>query len=158
MDRTKCSRALTNACHANTRSSVNDRIHARTLHDISRLHRRGSGVHRRTDRQLEREWDMERALESNAAAVSLAGIGLGLSSTDDSCCCPAVAALSAPARLAGMVPAIALAAAAGPADVRRDPRRDHRAANPARRLPRAGELPGARSRERAQLGLTRART
>jgi hypothetical protein len=62
----------------NTRASVNDRIHARTLHDISRYVGADPVFIDERIRELEREWDVERALESNAAAVILAGLGLGL--------------------------------------------------------------------------------
>jgi hypothetical protein len=61
-----------------TRASVNDRIQARTLHDVSRFI--GADpvfIDERID-QLEREWDIERTLEANAASVSLIGLGLGL--------------------------------------------------------------------------------
>jgi hypothetical protein len=62
----------------NTRASVNNRIHARTLHDISRYVGADPVFIDERIRELEREWDVERALESNAAAVIIAGIGLGL--------------------------------------------------------------------------------
>ena len=62
----------------NTRASVNNRIHARTLHDISRYVGADPVFIDERIRELEREWDVERALESNAAAVILAGLGLGL--------------------------------------------------------------------------------
>ena len=61
-----------------TRASVNDRIQARTLHDVSRF----IGAHPvfidERISQLQREWDIERTLEANAASVFLAGLGLGL--------------------------------------------------------------------------------
>lgn len=61
-----------------TRASVNDRIQARTLHDVSRFI--GADpvfIDERID-ELKREWDIERTLEANAASVSLIGLGLGL--------------------------------------------------------------------------------
>jgi hypothetical protein len=61
----------------NTRASVNNRIHARTLHDISRYVGADPVFIDERIRELEREWDVERALESNAAAVIIAGVGLG---------------------------------------------------------------------------------
>jgi hypothetical protein len=61
----------------NTSSVVNHRIQGRTLHDVSRF----VGVDPRfideRIQQLEREWDVERTLETNAATLSLAGILLG---------------------------------------------------------------------------------
>lgn len=61
----------------NTRSAVNHRIQGRTLHDVSRL----VGVDPRfideRIQQLQREWDIERTLEANAATLSLAGLALG---------------------------------------------------------------------------------
>ena len=61
-----------------TRASVNDRIQARTLHDVSRFI--GADpvfIDERID-ELRREWDIERTLEANAASVSLIGLALGL--------------------------------------------------------------------------------
>jgi hypothetical protein len=61
----------------NTSSFVNHRIQGRTLHDVSRF----VGVDPRfideRIQQLEREWDVERTLETNAATLSLAGVLLG---------------------------------------------------------------------------------
>lgn len=61
----------------NTHSAVNHRIQGRTLHDVSRL----VGVDPRfideRIQQLQREWDIERTLEANAATLSLAGLALG---------------------------------------------------------------------------------
>jgi hypothetical protein len=59
----------------NTAASINDRIHARTLHDISRYVGADPVFIDERIRELER---VERALESNASAVILAGIGLSL--------------------------------------------------------------------------------
>jgi hypothetical protein len=38
----------------------------------------GAGAIDRRLRELEREWDIERVLETNAASIALAGLGLGL--------------------------------------------------------------------------------
>ena len=61
-----------------TRASVNHRIQARTLHDVSRFI--GADPVFIDDRisQLQNEWDIERTLEANAASISLVGLGLGL--------------------------------------------------------------------------------
>jgi hypothetical protein len=61
-----------------TRASVNDRIQARTLHDVSRFIGADPVFIDERIVQLHREWDIERTLEANAATVSLVGLGLGL--------------------------------------------------------------------------------
>ena len=61
-----------------TRASVNDRIQARTLHDVSRYLGADPVFIDERIAQLQREWDIERTLEANAASVSLIGIALGL--------------------------------------------------------------------------------
>src|SRR5678815_700126 len=61
-----------------TRASVNDRIQARTLHDVSRFIGADPVFIDERISQLQREWDIERTLEANAASVSLAGLALGL--------------------------------------------------------------------------------
>ena len=61
-----------------TRPRDNRRIHARTLHDVSRYFEATEETISERIRELEREWDIERTLEANAAAVSLAGLALGI--------------------------------------------------------------------------------
>jgi len=61
-----------------TRASVNGRIQARTLHDVSRFIGADPVFIDERIEQLKHEWDIERTLEANAASVSLIGIGLGL--------------------------------------------------------------------------------
>jgi len=61
-----------------TRGSYNDRIQARTLHDVSRFIGADPVFIDERISQLKREWDIERTLEANAASVSLVGLGLGL--------------------------------------------------------------------------------
>ena len=61
-----------------TRPFINDRIQARTLHDVSRYIGADPVFIDERIAQLHREWDIERTLEANAASVSLLGIGLGL--------------------------------------------------------------------------------
>jgi hypothetical protein len=58
--------------------SSNDRIQARTLHDVSRYIGADPVFIDERLRELEREWDVERTLEANAASVTLLGLGLGL--------------------------------------------------------------------------------
>jgi len=61
-----------------TRATVNDRIQARTLHDVSRFIGADPVFIDERIRQLKHEWDIERTLEANAASFSLVGLGLGL--------------------------------------------------------------------------------
>lgn len=61
-----------------TRERENQRIQARTLHDVTRYF--GASEQTLTERihELEREWDIERVLEANAASVALIGLTLGV--------------------------------------------------------------------------------
>lgn len=62
---------------ANTANESNDAIVRQTRHAIwSAVNDGEEGVARRLD-ELEREWDIERVLEANAAAVALTGVTLG---------------------------------------------------------------------------------
>lgn len=61
-----------------TSSVVNTRIQGRTLHDVSRYLGADPVFIDERIHQLEREWDIERALEANAAGVSLIGLALGM--------------------------------------------------------------------------------
>lgn len=62
---------------ANTDTSVNDEIVRQTRDRIWQYVNAGrDGIERRLD-QLEREWDVERVLEANAATISLLGVTLG---------------------------------------------------------------------------------
>ena len=58
--------------------SSTDRIQARTLHDVSRYIGADPVFIDERLRELEREWDVERTLEANAASLALLGLGLGL--------------------------------------------------------------------------------
>ncbi|HEX6637125.1 MAG TPA: DUF2892 domain-containing protein [Steroidobacteraceae bacterium] len=62
-----------------TRSAVNDRIQGRTLHDVSRFVGADPFFIDERIRELEREWDIERMLEANAAGIALVGVVLGFS-------------------------------------------------------------------------------
>jgi hypothetical protein len=75
-----------------TRSAVNDRIHGRTLHDVSRFVGADPFFIDERIRELEREWDVERMLEANGAALALAGIALGITVDRKFLVLPAVAA------------------------------------------------------------------
>jgi hypothetical protein len=61
-----------------TRAIVNDRIQARTLHDVSRFIGADPLFIDERIAELRREWDIERTLEANAASISLLGLGLGM--------------------------------------------------------------------------------
>src|SRR5881394_2506795 len=63
---------------AHTHPIVNQRIHARTLHDVSRYIGTDPVFIDERIRELEREWDVERTLEGNGAIVALAGLALGV--------------------------------------------------------------------------------
>jgi hypothetical protein len=62
---------------AHTNPTVNQRIQGRTLHDVTRYIGADPVFIDERIRELEREWDVERTLEANAAIVALAGIVLG---------------------------------------------------------------------------------
>ncbi len=59
-----------------TASRTNERIAERTREMVWRLGGRPDDIAGRLD-ELDREWDVERALEANAATIALAGLGLG---------------------------------------------------------------------------------
>lgn len=62
---------------ANTPAAINDQIVRETREAIWRHVNEGRrGIERRLD-DLDYEWDIERVLETNAAAVSLLGVALG---------------------------------------------------------------------------------
>ena len=60
-----------------TDPSINTEIRRRSERDIALAAARGSGAISRRLRDLDREWDMERTLEANAATIALLGLGLG---------------------------------------------------------------------------------
>lgn len=57
---------------------VHTRIHARTLHDVTRYIGVDPAFIDERIRELQREWDIERTLEANAAGMALAGLALGV--------------------------------------------------------------------------------
>lgn len=61
-----------------TRPADNQRIQARMLHDVSMYFGASEETITRRIQELEREWDVERTLEANAATVSLIGLALGV--------------------------------------------------------------------------------
>jgi hypothetical protein len=61
----------------NTSSKVSGRIQGRTLHDVSRYVGADPVFIDERILELQREWDIERTLEANAATLALAGLALG---------------------------------------------------------------------------------
>lgn len=59
-----------------TAPGVNERIATRTRESVWELAGRPGDIPARLD-ALDREWDVERALEANAASIALAGVALG---------------------------------------------------------------------------------
>lgn len=59
-----------------TNPAVNARIHLEMLHRLEDIGRDPAKIRARLE-ELEREWDIERVLEANAAAASLLGLSLG---------------------------------------------------------------------------------
>jgi hypothetical protein len=60
-----------------THEAINRQIRGETERRIACYRHRGSRAIRRRLAELDREWDIERTLESNAAVVSLIGLVLG---------------------------------------------------------------------------------
>jgi hypothetical protein len=60
-----------------TAADVNARIRERTLRDLQRFAGADRFAIGARIEELEREWDIERTLEANAASVALLGAGLG---------------------------------------------------------------------------------
>ncbi len=60
-----------------TADAANEAIRRRTHEDIARIAAGGPEAIDRRLAELDREWDIERTLEANAATVALVGLGLG---------------------------------------------------------------------------------
>lgn len=60
-----------------TAEHVNEDIRRRAQEDIARIAAAGPEAIDRRLAELDREWDIERTLEANAATVALVGLGLG---------------------------------------------------------------------------------
>lgn len=71
------SSATTQRVRDNTDASVNARIDRRTLANVARYAALGPDAVDARLEELDREWDIERALEANAAGVALLGLALG---------------------------------------------------------------------------------
>jgi hypothetical protein len=64
--------------HNSSHTRRTQRIQARTLHDVTSFFAASDDRLSTRIRELEREWDIERALGANAAALALVGLALGL--------------------------------------------------------------------------------
>lgn len=61
----------------NTAPEVNERIRRQTLANLARYRNAGPEAIARRLEELDHEWDIERAIEANAAGIALAGVALG---------------------------------------------------------------------------------
>jgi hypothetical protein len=61
----------------NTPDRYNEAIRRQTEENVARVAAAGPGAIGRRLAELDREWDIERTLEANAAGVSLVGLALG---------------------------------------------------------------------------------
>lgn len=69
--------ATTTRVEQQTDDEINECIRRQTERNISHFAKQGGAeINRRLD-ELDREWDIERTLEANAASISLVGLGLG---------------------------------------------------------------------------------
>jgi hypothetical protein len=61
----------------NTAPDVNERIRRQTLVNLGRYRNAAPEAIARRLEELDHEWDIERAVEANAAGIALAGVALG---------------------------------------------------------------------------------
>jgi hypothetical protein len=61
----------------NTAEHINEQIRSETEVRVARIAAAGSAAIELRLAELDREWDIERTLEANAASVALLGLGLG---------------------------------------------------------------------------------
>jgi hypothetical protein len=69
--------ATTTRVTEQTAPYVNERIRRRIEQNVARYSAQGAEAIEQRLAELDREWDIERALEANASIVSLVGLGLG---------------------------------------------------------------------------------
>ena len=69
--------ATTTRVQENTDETINKRIRAQTERNIENIARKGRAAIDERLEELDREWDVERLLETNAASLALLGVGLG---------------------------------------------------------------------------------
>lgn len=67
----------TSRVEQNTAQSINERIRRKTECNIQLYSKAGPEAIDLRLEQLDREWDIERAIEANAASFSLLGLGMG---------------------------------------------------------------------------------
>jgi hypothetical protein len=77
---------------AHTPERLNRRIHEKTVERMRQALQGGTPAIERRLRELDREWDVERALETTAATFTLTGIGLTLAADRRWLALPAVVA------------------------------------------------------------------
>jgi hypothetical protein len=63
---------------SNTAEHINQRIHRQTEENVAHYAKAGPKAIDRRLKELEREWDIERYVETMAPTFTLIGIGLGL--------------------------------------------------------------------------------
>ena len=69
--------ATTTRVQENTDEAMNNQIRAQTERNIEYFSRKGGAAIDQRLEELDREWDVERLLETNAASLALLGVGLG---------------------------------------------------------------------------------
>jgi hypothetical protein len=69
--------ATTTRVPEHTPSRYNEAIRRQTEENVARYAHAGRAAIDRRLAELDREWDMERTLEANAASIALLGLGLG---------------------------------------------------------------------------------
>ena len=69
--------ATTTRVERNTDAAINQRIHEQTENNIAWFASKGTDEINHRLNELDREWDVERVLEANAASVALVGLALG---------------------------------------------------------------------------------
>ena len=69
--------ATTSRVSEQTPEHINERIRRETDERVARYATLGAGAIQQRLEELDREWDIERALETSASAVSLLGLGMG---------------------------------------------------------------------------------
>jgi hypothetical protein len=94
-----------------TAPQVNREIDRQTNNNIRRYANASPEVITRRIEELDREWDVERALEVNASTLALTGLRLARRSTGNGWRYRPLYCHPAPARASGMVPAITYIAA-----------------------------------------------
>ena len=62
---------------AHTEEAINERIRRQTEENVERFRNAGPAAIEQRLEELDREWDVERTLEANAATACLAGLTLG---------------------------------------------------------------------------------